>query len=871
MGWFSGKTVTTVGVSALDLGSNGYSKYYDFRKNLLFAVKDSNTPIEKFQNEMFKYRQSVRHSYSSAKLQQYGISPINSSTTVTQNSTISTIFKNNPDYYNLRYPDYIAPRNTDFQSTSAEEDFLVSEALQVRMGMDGYGSYEYRYIDSLGEYGYTEKPLSGEYTEPPPAQDGVSVNATSTPSNHYLIYDSHNYDELTRISTVSYRLYYRPKDSNDVNLISTVTDEQADLTEYVCSGFVVYTSGFNQNELIVRTPDALNNTFISNTTNQQYEPFISLKEANKASIEDPSSIPEEERLRAFYQNKILESIGMNFKSAEPYISNDKITDLKVGMVFNLETLDANHGVMHSFFNNLENLSGGLDISYVGANHIYSDTIYPVNNINTITLPLSDMTLEISFQLERISRDHISSAIPNKLKCKVKLYSDDPLIVRNTPDLIDTYETYYGDGSSNGLTAFEMRDNIATEYNNTANPSDALKEAYGLLPTVRQLSDLQDVIDTIVYMPYYTNVSDIEAFLVNLDSDTYTGFHVQSYSYISTGNSRFKYEITKNSVVTISKYPEFNNRNNSAKYVIRRTDDETNSEIIYVLCGLKMRYYDSSGHDYTTFGAINSTTPFFIPVTYGSLDNIPFYDYIEAYDVMMTGIAFSVQTVKLKWYQTEIFSVILQIVLVVIAVAIEVLSAGSGTPISASILAVAEDMAIAFAITTVVTEVAKALDIESSVVQVAVSVVTAYFTKDTTQLFESLGLIAADQALKYQTEQYRQDTSRLIAQQKELDKKLKLISLYAEQSNSDFKPWAILDNIINSQNSENPSDSNVNLSIDLIEEGKEANKYSVKPINKGIYYDVQDTAFNSLNHAERQYSIEYQIGNITDIFGDNSNI
>lgn len=872
MGWFSGETVTTVGISALDLGSGGYSRYYDFRKNLIFAVQDSSDPTEKFQQEMFKYKQNVRHSYSSAKLEQYGIEPISTEISITRNSTISTIFENNPNYYNLKYPDFIVPRNTDFQTTTADEDFLSSEAGAVKRGIDGYSSYEYRHIPSLDEYGYTEKPIDGTYTEP--EQGSGSTFNSGTHSNYYLIYDYESYNTSTRIFDVSYRLYHRPENSNDVNLISTVIHELTDLTDYVWDGFTVYTTGYNQGEQVIRVPDALNNSIETNTFNQEYEPLISLKEANKSTLSetDPNApATEEERLNAFYQNKILESIGMDFDSAQPYIDNDKITDLKVGMVFNLETIDSNHGVINSFFNNLELLSGGYNRSYTGANHIYSSTTYPVDELNTITLPLSDMTLELSFQLERISRDYISSPITEKLKCKLKLYSEDSLLVRNTPDLIDTYETYYGEGSSSGLTAFEMRDNIATEYNNTNTPSDALKEAYGLLPTISQLSDLQDIIDTVVYMPQFNNTADIEAFLVNLDSDTYSGFHVKSYSYIDTVNSQFKYEIVKDSVTTISRYPEFNNLYGAAKYVIRRTDDATNSEIIYVLCGLKMRYYDGSGHDFTTFGSLNSTNPFFIPVGYGALESTTFYDYIEAYDVMMTGVVFSVQSIKLKWYQTSVFRIVLQIVLVIIAVAIEVFSAGSGTPISASILAVAESIAIAYAISAIVIAVAKELNIDSGIAQVIVAVVSAYFTSDYTQLFESLGLLAADAALKYQTQQYLDDTNRLIAQQKELERKLKLIKLYSEQGDKSIKPWAILENIINRQDFDNPSNSSANLSIEGVEEGKDTEKYSVNPENKGIRYDLQEASFDTLNHAERQYSIEYQVGYITDIFGDNSNI
>jgi len=865
MGLFSGKKVTTIGVSALDLGVSGYNAYYAFRKNLLFAVEPSINPIERFQEEMFKYKQSVKHAYSSARLSQYGIDPIETTTTISKTPTVVNFFKDNPSYYNLKYPDFIIPRSIDWQTTVATDPFDPNEAPAVQRGIDGRDTWIPVHIDSLNEDGYAQHELSDAYDP----DSGVS-----TPENFYLVYDSQSYDDTTRVFTTSFRLYQRPQDSNDVNLIETHTDDTYDLTDYVFKGISVFTTGFNQGEVILRMGVDIDTSTQSFSVTQQYEPLISLKEANKATLADygGGNLTDEEKLKAFYQNKILESIGMNFDSAKPYLDNDKITDLKVGMIFNLNTINENRGVIHSFFNNLEIFSNQEDSSYIGSDHIYEPTYYPIHELTTIKLPLSDMTLEVSFQLERFTRDSISLAINEKLRCKLKLISNDTMDNINSPEMVSVYEDLYGAGSSDGLTVFEMRNDVIADYNSSSDPSDALKEAYGLLPTIKQLSALYDIIDTVLYIPEFTNTTDIEDFLVSLDPDTYTGYSVTSYRYISAStNSNFKYEVIEQSVTTLSHYTDFNNVDNCAKYIIRRTDDSTDSEVIYVLCGLKMRYYDSSGHDYTSYGQIGSTTPFFMPVRYGALDNIPFFDYIESKDAMLNGIVFTVQVVKLKWYQTGIFRVVLQIVLVVIAVAIEIATSGTATSIATVLLSTAESLAVAFAISTVVTEVAKAFNIDSSIVQIALAVVEAYFTSDTTNLFESLGLLIADQALKYQTIQYQQDTERLIAQQKEIDRKLKLIQLTAQSSDKKIKPWAILENIINSQDATSTSDSSINLSMQKLEEAMERSKYSVEPEVRGVTYDLQSSAFSTLNHAERQYSIEYQIGIVNNSFGDNTNL
>ena len=921
MGLFSTKRKTVVGVQTFDLGTDGYESFYRFRRDAMFA---SAGHTDQFMKAMFRYKQKVKSSYSSKRLEQYGMEfpttsfsyPINpkiheaiqvvtndigdivygiqdlntigtdrdrftvvvNASGLTKNSTISThptltiedqaialavtveqraeqlagtsnvlplnnittIYYEGTDsngrhIFRIGYPSHI------FQDERwIGVEFKVGSIDFNQVKTNDYGSYwtGNAYIKINDSYvtfrqeRYYYSNNSGPDTWQWKGSDGTLLIEETDSTYHFGVFPVSDsvYLWLSSNQTLA--------DARD-DVVEEVTTQYLDDNSYtnhnteVASYFypsVKYATAINNIDEEVYEPDftanpgsiyfdgtiqELTSATTVNTYEYESEPLLNIKSSTKSLAEIDAEEAgltaeekEERRLERFYQKKILDSYSINVDTFAEQIANDDIKEMSVGMIYDFEKLGKSQPLLNSLFLALNDVLPN-NYTLLPDSVMDDQNFYPCSIDNKINLevPFGDSNIIVKFVLQRRSYSEPSPSVALdkeysvRIKAKALEYND----VINQDYAVEVYEDYYGSGSASGKTLLQMYSQIATDraaYSNPDDVPDGLREAYVKFPTVRSCKHIKEKkYFTLSTKQKPTTMQEaLDLFAdedINIEDDYEPLMFNAREIPVSVPNFYFKLEKTFGRLVGTRDTSTIGDGLNVI-YKVKRYDLLHNITEEFILSDLYNSFDDGNGHSYVKKFTEDSASGigFFLPAHKGALDNLKFYDYLEVKDVLLSGVVFSVQTIKIKWYQQAWFSWFLIIVTVVVSVVITVATAGAGVTVSAVLISAVESLAVSVAVTMTIKIIAPILGVDPSDIQLIVAIASLFYG-DATTTVDMIGS-AADIYIKKKLQDEIDKLKHIkedIKKFEELSDKL-LTQMKNDMSQYSVALWAIVENINN---------------------------------------------------------------------------
>lgn len=917
MGLFSTKKKTVIGVQSFDLGTDGYASFADFRHNAAFA---SGGNARAYQKAIYDYKKSVKSSYSSKRLDRYGMDPVSTPYTYSYSQMLTDLINSRDDIYavedlrnlenNLTKYSVIVNSGslTKESKISSSPDFTIEVQAFVLAELCVRGHmfpdyipcnintirYEYSdfYETDCFRIGYNSDVLDDNdwigieikltkfemFTN-----DEVVDNVVNGTILARVSFDAQATSENLRVdgtsTTEGYSIYTgnmgthieNDSDTHNFGCFPTSQDEHLkddypdneeypylhsrrrqetdyswneDIGYFYFAGIQYATNIASYSEQVYRPlfGDRLYYLAITaksavgsiTTVNGAYEaePLLNIKDHSKSLEEieeDESGMTDEERAeyrkKRFYNKKIIKSFSVDLDSFEAQIQNDTIKEMSVGMIFDFSKVGKSQSVLHTLYNSLHSILP-TDLQVISPEKM-DDGYYPANPIYRMSLdmPFGSGTITTSFVLQRRTYAKVIDYNPERFSIKVKAKADEYNSVRNRDDAVELYEDYFGAGTADGKTTLELRTEVIAEYNATDTPSEELETAFSLFPSKKSCMDIYDI-------TFFTGHLNVEPTSANdaLVKLTDLGAGTEGYTAImfkarrvpnSSPYEYFKMEKLFGKLVGTRALGEIGSGLNTV-YKIQKEDSGMDEVVEYIISDIFMHFSDGTYSSNRLFNqGSDSGTDLFLPAASGTLNSMKFYDYIEAKDVLLSGVVFTVQVIKIKWYQQKWFAW----VLIVVAIVIAIISLGSATSISSALITLATEIIVAMAVAKAIEVIAPMLGIDPNDVRLVVALVSIVYG-DASAALKLLQL--ADALMKRELQEELDKLKNIKNDMKKFkEEQDKLMRLAESDSDSSKAPalWAIVDRINNAQ-----KDGKL-YTLDELEYMEEIEKYSVpfKPI------------------------------------------
>ena len=897
MGLFSSKYKRIVGVTVVDLGVSKFDEYADFKRNAMVATDGH---IDLYAKALFDYKQKIRHSYSSARIHNFGMDPVDTTGSASFSKEVSESEKHvkfPASYYGSKPAASILPREPyddgcgavpweeevcrfliQNQSNLDSKDFKLNNSTEDANGVMNYSYVERTQTDA--RYGFVIR-IDGFTKYGEESIDG-KVDATimylwrTAKTKHYWEWKCNGDAESTRVynendvpddpcpgesSNISQgEEFIEWEQHNPVYIradvdIRSLSHSRLGLMNTGCSetnGFLYV--GYDQ--------QVVKDNIVVKNLSYKSAPLLSIKELNEGKIvEADNNSTQEERDKAFYQRKLFESFGQNVDNLSTYVENGDIDDMKIGMMIDMATTGSSNAISKIAFDTIDSMIGDLEL-------------VPQTNRTTcgdgrisLTTDYGNGVLTSSFNASK-KTGKSNSKYKNRRKYRVSALSDDSNLIKNIDKMREVYDTYYGtdgladdDAPSDGKEGMAMRTEIYQEYNTTASPSEKLKTAYSDLPTIKDLIDIRDRKHLMIEYPYNSNLQTVVSNMNADDSiDALDGYTVNIALPNSTDSeTQYSVEISKKNI--------FGSSFGGGEYIVysvSKTEPDGNY-VEYELFGNEMKYV-VDGDTFHKYPSRIEDAGMCIPVPENVMNGLPFYDFMSAYDVLMNGLAFSVKEIEIKWYQQEWFAVVFIIITIIVAVVITVMTAGAGSSIGMMLVDFAVNMAIAYAVTQAVMYVGEKLGVDPMILDIVAFVSSAIATGGVSALSQpSFYLQLVDMYLKSQlreqkeiAEKIKEDTEEF---RKDVDEKSKLMTFESQI----IEQWAILEGINTRSFYDSLGSNAISMSEEAITSAEEKKKYTLTPVVP-MMTDGTRFALSQVELSASTYDPSGSIGRM-DKFGD----
>ena len=568
------------------------------------------------------------------------------------------------------------------------------------------------------------------------------------------------------------------------------------------------------------------------------EPLFNVKDHTKSAEvveQEEAGMSEEEkkayRLKRFYNKKILDTFSINMDSFVAQLKNDDLKEISVGLLFDFSKVGKSQSVLSTLFNSLEIILP--NDRQLLSNNLMGSNYYPADPKDRLTLimPFGSGDIKAKFVLQRRTYTESVAEADKRYAVKLKAKAKETNAVKNRPEAVELYEAYFGEDSSNGKTLLVMRSDVITEYTNTEEDdrTKELKDAYTLFPSKRScmaiygkryftgqlISKPTSVVDAVTKLSALGD--EISEELSKYDGILFSAREIP----MSVPDTYFELVKTKGKLVGFRVSAELGSGLNTV-YKVLRKNSATNTVTEFILSDLYSYFSDgtyTSVKKFTENSASGDT--FFLPSASGVLNNMKFYDYIEAKDIMLSGIIFSVQKIKIKWYQQEWFAW----VLIIVAVVIAVVTVGAGSSISAGLVTLAEGIIVSYAIAKAIEVIAPMVGLDPNDVRLVVAIASIIYG-DASAAIKLLQL--ADALMKRELQEEIEKLQNIKKDMKKFEAESdKLMRLAQSDSDSSkiHSLWSIVENINNKQK------NNKVYTLEELEYMAEIDKYTVpfKPI------------------------------------------
>ena len=774
MGLFSDKVKTIKGISFTPIVQDTREEFIQFKREVLKAMI-SNFTVKRYAYELWKYKKSVRHRYKANKLDDVSGGMQTKTFTKFDHSAVVNYLTTSgvPDVVRiLRIQDRQRINSSDTSDAPSNSHRDILAIMIWDANKPSYADYTVP-VGTNGEYDvYSPYPFRESYTI---IDNGVTGTVM-------LVTYYQKRAAVAKYRLVSGIITYA---GTHHSVLETGLSLAIDVKGYFYGIAWYLTTGSNHGSLPVdghHIPLNESNPLPTETTSSfNIAPMLQVKGLNSVAT------PEDEQVV-----RQLKNFGIGIDSIQSLLDNDVVKDFKVGLMVSPHDALTSKPITKYLFNFFDGLG-------IPTTEEYSDVFIAQRDGFTFDQNVGGTsTYNTSFSVTKSVK---SGTIPNgnqatyRLKCRQNI----PNSQRFYKHIKGVYDDVIGNDGSNTKTSAELYTEIIDALEADPN-NQTLIDAKRELPSPRATSSFQPI----KYIVVSCVVNDYVAASVKERSDAITFgdddamtviWDVIGAKEIIDFADADKYSAIASSGYEYNElYEDYLNTGNTDGEPIEVFSIELNYQhaanayTVISYSNGKIVYTTDSGE--ITQRHTEEDTNLRIPMIREALQGVSIYEFHELYSKCFTGLAFTVQKVRIKWYQRGIFKTILQIVLIIIAIVIAYFSAGSAATVSGAIISVAMNLAVGYALTVLVTAVLDAAGIDTTWVSVVVAVVQMYYTGTvTSDGMIQLGFAIADTAIKLELQSTKEDMERLQNQQKEfnrmMDKKMKELKDKLELYNGDI--------------------------------------------------------------------------------------
>lgn len=771
MGWFSSKRKTVTSLSFNSLTDSPFGEYFYVRKQLAFAAKGHSRVFGK---ELWRYKHDFRKHFNDKELVKLDVLPTTQTAFSFDAEDIFNYLVNVKEVENLYEIREVLDKeklNGSYVTTSTNV-YLVSDYVQVEEEESSYdtrisygGNWEYyRNSNSTPEEG---KDLLSFTTEPHfvIGDDGSGASVILSLDYSYKIYEYELLDpedeesELIRVQqsvgSISYNMEKFSYAVVDYTRLDHIVQNGKDVPRYGTATvpYSFYTSWFTTAPI----------------SELQFAPILQLK-----GDDEPIEIKRK-------QERMLDIFGVEMDSVQSMIDNGDVDDFRLSLAIAPDECNRSSVVSKYLYTFFDSVTG--DDSFPSN---------PISNRNrTVTFSLDDIDITYNFSLVKSTH---SGTIPVANDYIVTLIQNITNAQKYYLDVKETYEEYMG--SAGSKTTKDMYFEIVAAYSEG-------DEAYEALP----VSDCWKNSKPKKKVLAYCTSANIEE---SIHSDLYYKLDPE--------------EDEETKIFDIISYKIFNVSTYADKYYGTSIIDGLTVEVVHPKTGaITYNNYDSaivevsfqhSPSSYTKYtygyGSIDykiddekvatirhdkADGSFRFFLTHDYLKGLKFREFTSIYGMSLCGVSYVTETIKIKWYQTASFAMLLRFVGAVITI----VTAGAGAAVSTIIIGLVGSVAI----TVISLSIAKAIGgTAGTVIAVITAVVLAVLVNGGVgNDISSLWLTTGDTYMKAQLQQLQIEAKEMKEAYEEykdkIDKKMSLLqSALGSLNDKGYSKEAILTNIAN---------------------------------------------------------------------------
>jgi hypothetical protein len=823
MGLFSSKYERVSGFQYVDMGHSSIDSYFAFRRQLLFA---SGGDAEFYQMEMWKYKNKYRRKYDTNKMTRNGFGAIPQDLLMSKYTEFKSIEGslldgivaiNESPFPSLLSELGLTPTpNVDTYEHGAIRAVAMLDRFNTNYSFYNYSSFSSDsnpYYDGLHSYtryhiGNHSLTRTGSFATSS-TMSNITVYTCSYTSETYWTANALEFS--TRDAAIAYansqsgshnvtertRNIYAPETSSPLGYDVTTNNFIKKVYPYVkCRYLDINTS----KELPVNSGMLLRGSIADTdklVTVIEAAPMITLKKDNIVSVAEQLTdaeielLSQEEKDKLEYEDKkreVLSNFGLSMDSVTPYLDNQDIDDFKIGLTVAPDDAVKKLEVARVLYETLDAMSSPESLingvgGYAGAG-------------STLSIDISGdgFSAVTSFNISKsIKSGSISSLYGYPAKFKVVLKQNIPNSTKYRPEMILAYlefksstDTSITNGLSTQELYLEVMDKIELdEENGLHGNGDHPLRVFMPSPSAKNSRYPSK------YIYVYCQESEIEATV--LKDRTYNEsviYDIKNYNQLAMSSTLLQFRATSSDLLVLE--PDGNGDMSPAteelivgydgddvyatfprKVIGMKVMKQINATqyVEYIIYNGKMVY--QVGQDTVVKHYDKNDSTFRIPVKYDVLKGKPYYQFVELYDSLVSGSIFTVQVVKIKWYQQEWFQIVLMIIIVIITVVVSFYTAGTGASIGAVLGELLYTAAVAVAIGVAVDTVLDALGVDNPYIRAAVGIVVAYYTGDFSAVDGVLAVIGmADAYMQQETIEAIEEREHIAEQSEAYFKRLK---------------------------------------------------------------------------------------------------